>query len=162
MESRKPIRVTLITLLIYILLVATHQGEFWPFSIYPMFSQAGKPWTRSLARDVTTVEDSLLWKVTSIDDPLGNPVPIGSYGVDQIDYSNFVSKTRVWNNDRVSALRTMLGEHNFSSQDWMIYKVHGRMVGDDSVTVQLVPWLLFESDTTLFNPNLSREDYFRE
>ena len=25
------------------LLVSTHLGEFWPFSIYPMFSRGGHP-----------------------------------------------------------------------------------------------------------------------
>ena len=142
--------------------MATHQGEYWPFSIYPMFSKAGKPWTRALVRDVTAVEDSLLWEQTGIADLNGNPVPLGSYGVDQIDYSNFVSKTKTWDEQRVSALRTMLGEKNIATQDWLIYKVHGRLVGDDSVTVQAVPWLLFTSDSSVFNPDLAREEYFKQ
>src|SRR5262245_41465505 len=34
--------------LAHALLAATHGGEFWPFSIYPMFSQAGRSWARAL------------------------------------------------------------------------------------------------------------------
>jgi hypothetical protein len=44
----------------------------------------------------------------------------------------------------------------------MIYKVHGKMIGNDSVVVETVPILLFRSDTTLFNPNLSSNYYFSE
>jgi hypothetical protein len=46
-----------IILLIYAVLVASHEGEFWPFSIYPMFSQAGNPWTRAMVIDVTDLPD---------------------------------------------------------------------------------------------------------
>lgn len=159
MEKKKSIRVTLITLVIYGVLVATHLGEYWPFSIYPMFSQAGNPWTRALVRDVTTVEDSELWEVTSIDDLIGDPVAMASIGVDQIDYSNFVSKTKDWSPKRVAALRTMLGEEYLRDRNWMIYKVDGKLIGNDSVSVHATPWLLFKRDTTLLNPNLSPEAY---
>lgn len=37
-------------LVVYGLLVAIHLGEFWPFSIYPMFSQTGNPWTGAAER----------------------------------------------------------------------------------------------------------------
>lgn len=159
MEKKKSIRVTLITLVIYAALVATHLGEYWPFSIYPMFSKAGNPWTRALVRDVTSTEEGDLWNVTSFEELTGNPVAMESIGVDPIDYSNFVSKTKDWNPTRVAALRTMLGEDYLQNRDWMIYKVNGKLVGDDSVSVLATPWLLFKSDTTLFNPNLSPEAY---
>lgn len=159
---QKSIRVTLITFVIYAALVATHEGEYWPFSIYPMFSQAGNPWTRALVRDVTYVPDSLLWKTTDLENLQGEPVSMRKIGVDQIDYSNFVSKTKNWDDDRVSALRTMLGEQYIANNDWMIYKVNGKMVGEDSVTVEYVPYLLFTYDSTAFNPNFELQGYFQQ
>lgn len=45
-------RIIGIVLLINILLVSTHRGEFWPFSIFPMFSQAGNPWSRGVVENV--------------------------------------------------------------------------------------------------------------
>lgn len=32
------------TMVVFAVLVGTHEGEFWTFSIDPMFSQAGNPW----------------------------------------------------------------------------------------------------------------------
>lgn len=159
---QKSVRVTLITFVIYGALVATHEGEYWPFSIYPMFSQAGNPWTRALVRDVTYVPDSLIWNTTDITQLQGDPVSMRKIGVDQIDYSNFVSKTKNWDENRISALRTMLGEQYIANSDWMIYKVHGRMVGDDSVTVSYVPYLLFTHDSTSFNPNIELQEYLQQ
>ena len=53
---QKSVRITLISFIIYGALVATHEGEYWPFSIYPMFSKAGNPWTRAIVRDVTLLQ----------------------------------------------------------------------------------------------------------
>ncbi len=155
-------RITLITFLLSGILLATHEGEYWPFSIYPMFSKAGNPWTRAIVTDVSNVDSASVWQTTSLNEINGTVESILDAGVDQIDFSNFVSKTRNWDEKRVQALRTMLGEQHFYNEDWMIFKVRGQMVGDDSVTVQVTPYLLFKSDTTLFNPNLSNEDYFSE
>ncbi|RNC85561.1 MAG: hypothetical protein ED557_01965 [Balneola sp.] len=155
-------RITLITFLLSGILLATHEGEYWPFSIYPMFSKAGNPWTRAIVTDVSNVDSSDVWQTTSLNEINGTVESILDAGVDQIDFSNFVSKTKNWDEKRVQALRTMLGEQHFQNEDWMIFKVRGQMVGDDSVTVQVTPYLLFKSDTTLFNPNLSNEDYFSE
>lgn len=159
---QKSVRVTLISFLIYGALVATHEGEYWPFSIYPMFSQAGNPWTRAIVRDVTYEPDSLIWETTDLSNLIGEPVSMGAIGVDQIDYSNFVSKTKDWDDNRVSALRTMLGEQYLDNSDWMIYKVHGKMIGNDSVTVDYVPFMLFTFDSTAFNPNFERSFYFQK
>lgn len=56
-------------LVVYALLVATHLGEFWPFSIYPMFSQAGTPWTRAVVRELPSQTDpdtlSMDWRSCS-------------------------------------------------------------------------------------------------
>ncbi|WP_018126688.1 hypothetical protein [Balneola vulgaris] len=160
--KKKSIRVTLISFLIYGFLVATHEGEYWPFSIYPMFSKAGQPWTRALVRDMANVPEVEIWETTNLDSLKGNPISMRAIGVDQIDYSNFVSKTKNWNSQRISALRTMLGNEDVNSNTWMIYKVKGQLIGSDSVEVKAIPYLYFKRDTTLFNPSLPKTDYFNE
>lgn len=160
--SQKALKVLYVVLIINCVLVATHLGEFWPMSIYPMFSKAGQPWTRALVHDYTNVPDSTIWEMRSYDTLPGKNVSIRAMGVDQIDYSNFVSKTKTWDEKRVTALRFMLGEDQYQNKDLMIMKVNGRLIGDDSVGVEIVPYLLFKSDTTLFNPNLSQSEYFME
>ena len=159
---QRALKVLLIVFIINSILVAFHKGEFWPMSVYPMFSKAGQPWTRALVHDYTQVPDSTLWELRTYDNLPGNNVSVRAMGVDQIDYSNFVSKTKRWNHERVQALRFMLGENEFKEKDLMIMKVNGRLIGEDSVGVEIVPYLLFKSDTTLFNPNLSQSDYFME
>lgn len=159
---QRSIRIMLATILVFGILTATHLGEFWPFSIFPMFSKAGNPWTRSMAMDVTNYPGDDVWTITIVDDLPGEHLSMRSLGVDQIDYSNFVSKTRNWNPVRVQALRNMLGENSLENRHVMIYKVRGELIDSDSVAIEATPMLLLEPDTSLFNPNLPQSFYFRD
>lgn len=143
--------------LVFGLLVAPHEGEFWPFSIYPMFSKAGNPWTRALVRDVTDTPDSLKWQSTDLQNLNGSPVALQDYGVDQIDFANFVSKTKEWTPRRKQALQVMFGKENIKERELMVMKVHGRLVGDDSVTVEAVPLLLMTDQNVKANTNLGEK-----
>jgi hypothetical protein len=147
---------------LYGLLVATHKGEFWPFSIYPMFSQAGNPWTRAIVRDVSATPDSLIWQTTSLDAIQGDSVILKQSGVDQIDFSNFISKTDHWNHNRKHALITMFGTANLGQSRWMVHKVQGHLTAQDSVIVQAVPFLLVTRDTVLTNPHLPKNSYMQQ
>lgn len=156
--QKKSTRYLIGVFLIYGLLVAPHEGEFWPFSIYPMFSQAGNPWTRALVRDVTETPDSLKWKTTDLQNLNGSPVALQDYGVDQIDFANFVSKTKEWTPKRMQALQVMFGKENIKDRELMIMKVNGRLVGDDSVTVEAVPLLLVTDQKVEANSELSEKE----
>jgi hypothetical protein len=160
-QSRRGMKVIGIALIVYGLLVATHLGEFWPFSIYPMFSKAGQPWTRAMVMDVTGLEESEIWERTRLENRVAEPVSVRAQGVDQIDFSNFVSKTENWTETRKEALQEMFGKENIGSDSWMVSKVQGRLVGEDSVVVNVQPFLLLTSDTVRTNPLLERSDYFR-
>jgi hypothetical protein len=160
-STSKGMRVLGVILIIYAALVATHEGEFWPFSIYPMFSQAGNPWTRAMVIDVSNTDDALIWQIQQPGSLYGEPVPVRKYGVDQIDYSNFMSKTENWTQERMDAVLAMFGSHNLQNRRWMAAKVHGHMIGRDSIAVEVVPWLLMTEDGVRRNPNLQESDYFR-
>ncbi len=154
-------RIILVILFIYGVLVATHEGEFWPFSIYPMFSQAGNPWTRAMVTDVTDEQPDGIWEITKLEDARGVQVPVGKYGVDQIDFSNFVSKTDHWTPARKKALITMFGAENIEGRIWMVMKVTGRMTDSEEVEVVAIPFLKLRADTVLTNPFLPQEEYLR-
>lgn len=141
-------------LLVNVFLVSTHAGEFWPFSVYPMFSQAGNPWTRAMITEIAD-EDSLSWETTNFEALNGAPVSVKSLGVDQIDYSNFVSKTKEWTPKRLQALRFMIGEDHIRDRNLIILKVNGRLTESDSIAIQYTPQFFFTADTTLVNPNLN-------
>lgn len=153
-NTRRRARAALLgTLLVYVLLVATHAGEFWPFSIYPMFSQAGHPWSRAVVRDVSDV-DPVAWDTLSAPDALpGTPFPLAKHGIDPIDLANFVSKTTAWNAARISGLRTMFYDQ-VSERDLLVMRVNGRLVGSDSVAVAFIPYVLVRADTASANPLL--------
>jgi len=160
-QTKRGIKVIGIILLIYAVLVATHEGEFWPFSIYPMFSQAGNPWTRAMVIDVTDVPDEIMWQLQNPDQKTGPPVSMREIGVDQIDYSNFISKTEDWTGSRRDAVRLMFGPDNIGNSRWMAAKVHGKMIGSDSVAVTIQPFLLVTADSVYMNPLLDESHYFR-
>lgn len=142
------------TLLVYGLLVATHEGEFWPFSIYPMFSQAGNPWSRAVVREVSPTEAVPWTSVSSFDALPGSPFPLAEHGIDPIDLANFVSKTQTWDADRLNGLRTMFYDR-VDQQGLLVVRVNGRLAGQDTVALEYVPYVLMRTDTTALNPSLA-------
>jgi len=152
---RTAIRVTGGTLLVYALLVATHLGEFWPFSIYPMFSQAGQPWTRAIVQELPpeTGAEEIRWTTSSLDDLPGTTFHLQRYGVDENDLSNYVSKTSEWHSRRVGGMKSLLtGRYDLSSP-LLVVRVTGRLEGD-SVAVGATPVLFVSRDQTLLHPDL--------
>lgn len=160
LSVKRGMKIIGIILVIYAALVASHEGEFWPFSIYPMFSQAGNPWTRAIVLDVSETPDEEMWNSQPLSELNADPVPIGSIGVDQIDYSNFISKTTNWTESRRNALRSMFGPENIGNGRWMASKAHGQLVAEDSVVIVIQPFLLVTADSVYMNPQLSESDYF--
>ncbi len=145
----------LLTLLTYGILTGDNEGEFWPFSIYPMFSQGGKPWSRAVVRDVSN-DDGFSWSnVTSVDLP-GEPYPLLAHGVDPIDLSNFVSKSRRWDDARVRGLRKMFGERELRDRTLLVMRVNGRITREDSVIVEFVPYARLSAEGAVLNEELPR------
>lgn len=151
----KAIRLLLSLLLVYAVLVSTHLGEFWPFSIFPMFSKAGNPWTRALVREVPP-SDTLRWEaVYELDKLPGEPFAMNQVGINTNDLANFVSKNKQWSRDKIGGMRSYF-RSRLDDQAFIVYKVQGRLssAGGDSVIVEYMPLLLMKPDTTLVNPNI--------
>ncbi len=151
---RKAQRLLTITVVIYALLVASHEGEFWPLSIYPMFSQGGHSWSRSLVRDVSDLPDSLHWQEISIDKLPGHSYPLEATGINQNDIANFISKSGTWEYARILAMRKIFGDA-VQQNKLMLIKVEGALNEADKVIETYTPFLILAPDTTLFNPNLT-------
>lgn len=135
-------------------LVASHKGEFWPFSIYPMFSQAGNTWNRALLIEVSPYDTTNIWSEKSIESINQHVVPVKELGVDQIDYSNFISKTENWTPGRLSALKKLFTENVLQGRMVMAAKATGKLTDGDSVSVVITPMFLIDSDTVRVNPNI--------
>ncbi len=154
---KKTIRISVATFLIYALLVATHLGEFWPFSIYPMFSQAGKPWNRAIVRDVTNLENESLWKSYNHQNLVGEPVPLDDLNINTNDIANLLSKTEVWNQRNIMGVRKLFTEE-LHSRNLLLLQARGQLTENDSVKVQFVPYIYMTPDTTILNDELKTED----
>ena len=154
---RRSAQALLLTLFVYALLVATHKGEFWPFSIYPMFSQAGDPWSRAVVRDVSAEVDSTAWTPYQAPDRLpGTAFALGPHDIVPIDLANFVFKTETWTPRRVEGLRTMF-RGSLDNRSLLVMRVNGRLTPTDSIVVEYVPHAYLGPDTTALNPDLSTQ-----
>ncbi len=149
---QKSLRILAGVFVVYALLVATHLGEFWPFSIYPMFSRGGHPWVRSVVREAPGEPSDALWQPRRSPDALpGRPYPLAPADINQNDIANFVSKSDSWDAGRVNALRKVFGEI-LHDRSLLIVRAEGRLDAQ-TVTVAYTPFILLTPDTTLFNPS---------
>lgn len=142
-------------LVVHAALVATHEGEFWPFSIYPMFSQAAKPWTRTVLYELRPVElDRLRWSPQRLEDVPGVPFAAAEHGIEVIDLAKFVGMTkRRWDDARVEGLRKMLGES--ARRSLVVYEVSGRLEelgGEPRVALAYEPVLALREGLPLRRP----------
>ncbi len=128
-------------------------GEFWPFSIYPMFSRGGHPWVRSHMREIDDTADPQLWRVRTIDELPGRPYALNPRGINQNDIANYIAKARSWDAQRVDGIRSVF-EEDLRQKNLLLYRVDGTLAGD-SVSVAFTPFLLMAPDTTYFNPTLT-------
>lgn len=147
-------RIIAIVFLINILLVATHEGEFWPFSIFPMFSQAGKPWSRGVVENVQDSSRTDLWITKPIGEIEDRILPLEDYGIHEIDFANYISKTKDWNAKKINGLRSTFTIANYPDQMWMATRVTGSIDDQGSVVIKAIPMFLFTADSTFKNPNL--------
>ncbi len=151
----RSLRILGVTLLCYLVLVATHLGEFWPFSIYPMFSQAGNPWSRAIVVDVTDSGSEIRWEAVDAENLPGTPIALTRYGVDPIDLANFVSKTETWDEQRIDGLRTLFRASELGRQRLLVMRARGEINESDSVLVYFEPYVVLSGSSALLNPALS-------
>lgn len=158
-KKQKSVRVLVSVTLVYALLVATHLGEFWPFSIYPMFSQAGHPWTRSLVRDVTALDQPARWDTLNFSELPGKKFPIDLVGINQNDVANFIQKAGEWNDQRINGLRKLFSSE-LDQRTLVVMRVEGRLVNQprDTISIHYIPYIVMSSDTTMLNPAI-KYDY---
>lgn len=118
------------------LLLATNLGEFWPFGIYPMFSRAGRPFTRSVVRELGPSEQFASGPF-AIDALPGRPFALEPAGIAQNDIATVVAKTKQWTPTRAEALQRLFGAYG-RTRRLLVLSAHGRL-SDDGVQLELRP-----------------------
>ncbi|MBC8066723.1 MAG: hypothetical protein IAG13_00185 [Deltaproteobacteria bacterium] len=142
-----------VTLALYAATVATHLGEFWPFSIYPMFSLAGRPWSRAMLIDVTGAPE-IGWHARTAEELPGPTISTRSVALSTNDLSKFVQLTADWSEIRVRTLRTLLAEPLSHGREIVLLRANGRLEPDGGVTVRFTPVVRLSADQTSINPQL--------
>lgn len=115
----------LLTALAYVIIVASHRGEFWPFSTFSMFSGAGRPWTRALVRQV--------------DEPIARAPVVAPYSLQalpgrpftvpapmQNDLSSLVQRADRWTPEERRAIERALSRSGCAGS-LMLFRVLGRL-----------------------------------
>lgn len=132
--------------------MAAHEGEFYPFSIFPMFSQAGKPWTRVLVREADAMPAD--WSDRALGDLPGAIVPLSPLGVPQNDVSTFVGKTNRWSDTSTQTLSRFIAPATRRHAGVLVYRVVGRLEGD-SASIRAYPLAFATTDTLILTPTES-------
>ncbi len=152
--QRRALRLLGAIFIIYGTLVATHKGEFWPFSIFPMFSTAGQPWVRSIVHELPPdLPDEAIWESARPEDLPGEVFALAPNGIFQNDLANYVSKTRTWTPSRLHGIRAMFDGRVTADDRLMIYSVRGEL-RPDGVDVTASPLILLHGSDVRLTPRL--------
>lgn len=149
MRVERKVRILFLVLIpVYALLVATHQGEFWPFSIFPMFSQAGKTWDHAIV--YSNINHA--FQTGSPDEkPQGSIVKLDHLPIIQNDLSGLMRQV----NKKGTAKAVENMRIAFSSvikiRPIMIYNVKGSLTGvhGEKVLITYHPLIYMNRDTTI-------------
>ena len=117
-----------------------------------MFSQAGNPWSRGVVENIKDTSRTNLWRTKALSKIDKRILPLEEYGIHEIDYANYISKTKNWDTDKINGLRSTFQIDQYSDQMWMASRVVGSLNEHDSVQVRAIPKFLFSADTTHKNP----------
>jgi hypothetical protein len=143
--NRRGLRTIAIVFLAYALLVAPHEGEFWPFSIYPMFSSAGNAWERSLIVTPHDVPPSgFTWEESFLSELTGDVVPLRPLAIPQNDLSDFLRRTADWDARQRETVEHLISRARTDSGPIILYRIRGELV-QEGVNVIASPVLLLES-----------------
>ena len=142
---RRARRTILWSTLVGAILMATHLGEFWPYSIFPMFSRAGRPWRNVLVREVADPAAPGLFTTVAVEDLPGIAFPVAGHGIPQRDLAKLVREESDWQGDSPAKLRGML--EPFADRSWLlVVRVVGPMPEAGRVITEATPFLLLGPD----------------
>jgi hypothetical protein len=141
------------TLAVWALAVLPHRGEFWPFSIYPMFARAGRPWTNALVVEVDP-HARRDWGPWTLQNLPGRVYPTQPVGVSAADVSQLVKLTASWTDEKIGLTRRLFHAALAEGRTLMIVRSDGRLTRDLEVAVDLAGVLLIGPDGHELNPGL--------
>jgi hypothetical protein len=148
----KGVRALALLSLAGIALLASHLGEFWPYSIYPMFSVAGRPWRRAIAREVSDVPAGEIWRTRTVETLVGRAFPVAQHGIPQIDFTEYVNHSSRWDDARVTGIRALFAAP-LRTRTLLIYEVRGDVDDRGKALTEAEPVVLLEPTRSELPPD---------
>lgn len=144
--SRRAGRLLLVLFALNGVLVATHLGEFWPFSIYPMFSQATTEIHNVVVRQISEEEAAQdIFADQPANDLMGEPYGVRERGVDPVDLAKYVRLTKDWDDDRLRGLVRMFAP-SMGDEKLVVLEVRGDIAGAEEPDFIASPTVVFDRD----------------
>lgn len=147
--SRKQARAGWLLLLVFVLngvLVATHLGEFWPFSIYPMFSRAKTTFHQAVVRELDPEDiERMAFPATPASELLGKPYAVKARGVDPVDLNKYVRLTDDWDEARRRGIVRMFAP-GMGEETLLIVEVRGDIAERETLNFEATPSLVFNRE----------------
>jgi hypothetical protein len=132
-------------------LVLTHRGEFWPFSVFPMYSTGRSAWSRPVLREVSGAGPAP-WQVVDLAHLPGRPFSLFEAGVQRAALRRAFRTPWEWEAEGIASLRSLVGEEGIRGRRLLLFDVRGTLAAVDGVDVECVPLALFTEEATLVNP----------
>lgn len=151
--ARRALRALFALTALGVVLLATHKGEFWPFSVYPMFSSAGSAWDRVLVRRVALPLPRDPWQDVGVAELPGVPVALEPLGVEQNALTELVKQTERWDTPRLEALRALLAPVA-GDRPLMLFRIHGDIDETGRTTMRATPIVRLGARDASLNPAL--------
>ena len=134
-------RLALALLGVCTLLLASQRGEFWPFSIFPMFSRGGRSWTRTLVRDVSASPDGA-WNRPGL---IGEPFALDAAAIAQNDLAKIVLSFGEQVDADEAALLARLFAPARSTRKLVLYRATGALDARGGVAIETTPLVLLDA-----------------
>ncbi len=155
----RAVRIVTASLVAYLLLAGLHKGEFWPFSFYPDYAQAGSPWTRALVRELPT-ESAVLetlqaaWprqQETIYSDVLpGKPLALSDHDLSSRLLTQYVAEP-AWTPERLAALAVLFEREGLEDRQLILFRARGEPDGATTgLTITPVAFISSGGATPLF------------
>jgi hypothetical protein len=133
-------------LAVYLCVIAIGDGEFWPFSKFPMFSRAGRPWRRAIVREVSADElQAPLVEAWEKELP-GKPVALHHFQINQDDLSAVARSLTLPLSAEQAALLATYFDRLRHEKTMVLYSAYGRFRPDRSVRVRFLPLAIIGPD----------------
>jgi hypothetical protein len=130
----------------YAVLVLVHDGEFWPFSRFPMFSRAGRAWERALVREIRAREATEPLAEVWEDELPGRRFRLNRFRINQDDLSQVVQRMQGGFAPEHAALLEKYFDDSRRTRHLVLYSVRGNFRPDRSVRIRYRPLAVIGPD----------------